>query len=129
MNEDILKGKWKTLKGEAKIWWGHKTGDPVTELEGHKDKIVGWLQENKGMTMEEAEKELKKLEKVKKSMEKQSEEVTKQIKARFDKLTHDDIAEVDGNIEAWAEKIKEKYNDTQEEANKKIKDFMSQFED
>lgn len=129
MNEDILKGKWKTLKGEAKIWWGHQTGDPVTELEGHKDKLVGWLQENKGMTMEEAEKELKKLEKVKKSMEKQSDEVTKKIKARFDKLTHDDIAEVDGNIEAWAEKIKEKYNDTQEEANKKIKDFMSQFED
>ncbi len=127
MNEDILKGKWKTLKGEAKIWWGHKTGDPLTELDGNKDKIAGWLQEKKGMTREEADKELKKLDDAKKAMESKSEEVTKKIKAQFDKLTHADIAEIDGNLETWAEKIKEKYQLNQEEANKKIKDFITGF--
>lgn len=127
MNEDILKGKWKTLKGEAKIWWGHKTGDPLTELDGNKDKIEGWLQEKKGMTKEDAEKELKKLTDAKKEMESQADEVTKKLKAQFSKLTDHDIAEIDGNVEAWADKIKEKYSDTQEEANKKIKDFMAQF--
>lgn len=127
MNEDILKGKWKTLKGEAKIWWGHTTGDPMMELDGNKDKIAGWLQEHKGMAKEEAENEVKKLIAVKKAMESKSEEVVKQIKKDFDKLSHEDIAEIDGNLEAWADKVKEKYNTTQEEANKKIKDFMSQF--
>ena len=127
MNEDILKGKWKKLKGEAKIWWGHSTGDPMTELEGNKDKIAGWLYEKKGMTREEAEKEWKKLTDAKKAMESRSEEVTNKIKLKFDKLTHADIAEIDGNFETWADKIKEKYNDNQEEANKKIKDFMEQF--
>ena len=127
MNEDILKGKWKTLKGEAKIWWGHTTGDPMMELDGNKDKIAGWLQEHKGMAKEEAENEVKKLIAAKKAMESKSEEVAKQIKKDFDKLSHEDIAEIDGNLEAWADKVKEKYNTTQEEANKKIKDFMSQF--
>ena len=127
MNEDILKGKWKTLKGEAKIWWGHTIGDPMMELDGNKDKIAGWLQEHKGMAKEEAENEVKKLIAVKKAMESKSEEVAKQIKKNFDKLSHEDIAEIDGNLEAWADKVKEKYNTTQEEANKKIKDFMSQF--
>ena len=128
MNEDILKGKWKKLKGEAKIWWGHKTGDPLSTLEGNKDKIAGWLQEKKGLTKEEAEKEWKKLTDAKEAMESRSEEVTNKIKSKFDKFTHDDIAEIDGNFETWADKIKEKYHKTQEEANKQIKDFMTQFE-
>lgn len=127
MNEDILKGKWKTLKGEAKIWWGHTSGDPLTELEGNIDKISGWLQEQKGMTKEAAEKEMKKLIDAKKAMESRSDEVTKKIKAQFDKLSHSDIANIDGNIDAWADKLKEKYNHSQEEANAKIKDFMTQF--
>ena len=29
MNEDILKGKWKKLKGEAKIWWADP-GSPTS---------------------------------------------------------------------------------------------------
>ena len=127
MNEDILKGKWKKLKGEAKIWWGHKTGDPLIELDGNKDKISGWLQEKKGMTREEAEKELKKLADAKEAMESRSVDLTNQIKAKFDKFTHDDIAEIDGNFETWADKIKEKYQLNQEDANKKIKDFIADF--
>ena len=128
MNEDILKGKWKTLKGEAKIWWGQKSGDPLTELDGNKDKIVGWLLENKGMTTEKAEKEMKKLANVKKEMEARSEEVKKKLLAQFDRFSTDDLAEIDGNVEAWANKIKEKYNYTQEQANTKIINFIGQFE-
>ena len=127
MNEDILKGKMKTLKGETKIWWGHTTHDPLTELEGNKDKIAGWLQEKKGMTREAAENELKKLIDAKKAMESGSEDVMNKVKAQFDKLSDHDIAEIDGNIETFSDKIKEKYKDSQEEANKKAKDFMSQF--
>ena len=127
MNEDILKGKWKSLKGEAKIWWGHTTGDPLTELEGNKDKIAGWLQEHKGMTQEAVDKEMNKLAEAKNAMERKSEETMQKVKAQFDKLSHNDIADIDGDIEAWADKVKEKYNTSQEEANAKIKDFMSQF--
>ncbi len=127
MNEDILKGKWKKLKGENKIWWGHHTGDVLTELDGNKDKLLGWLQEKKGMNQADAEKAIEKLNATKKSMEDQSEEVLNKIKAHFDKLTYDEIAEIDGDVGAWTEKVKEKYQDSQEEAVKKIKDFINQF--
>ena len=127
MTEDVLKGKWKSLKGEAKIWWGHNTGDPLTELEGNKDKISGWLQEHKGMTQVAVDKEMDKLADAKNAMERKSDETMQKVKAQFDKLTDYDIADIDGDVEAWADKVKEKYNASQEEANAKIKDFMSQF--
>lgn len=127
MNEDILKGKWKTLRGEAKIWWGQHESDPLMELDGNKDKIAGWLQEKKGLTKEDAEKDLRILQDVKNSMERQSVKVIEKIKAQFDKFSHQEIMDIDGNVEAWAKKIQEKYNDSQEDANEKIKDFMSQF--
>lgn len=128
MNEDILKGTWKTLEGEAKIWWGKKNDAPLTVLDGNKDKIAGWLQMNLGMTVEKAESEIKKLSFIKKEMEVRSEEVKKKLLAQFDKLSTNDLAEIDGNVEAWANKVKEKYNCSQEQAQSKIKNFIAQFE-
>lgn len=58
MNEDILKGKWKQLKGEVKSWWGDLTDDDVDRIEGNRDKFVGMLQERYGRTRQEAEAEL-----------------------------------------------------------------------
>lgn len=31
MNQDILAGKWKQMRGELKTWWGNLTDDDSTE--------------------------------------------------------------------------------------------------
>ncbi len=59
MNADILKGKWKEIKGEVKTKWGKLTDDDLTEIEGHEDKLLGLLQKRYGYAKDEAEKEYK----------------------------------------------------------------------
>lgn len=58
MNEDILKGKWKQMKGEVKSWWGDITDDEVDRIEGDTEKLVGVLQERYGRSREEAREEV-----------------------------------------------------------------------
>src|SRR4029077_2648704 len=58
MNQDILAGKWKQLRGELKTWWGKLTEDDVDEISGQKDKLIGLLQERYGYAREQAEQEV-----------------------------------------------------------------------
>ena len=60
MNEDIIKGKWKELKGSVKEKWGDLTDDDVTEVEGKTDKLVGILQEKYGYSKDKAQEEYNK---------------------------------------------------------------------
>ena len=58
MNSDQIEGKWKQLKGEAKIQWGKLTDDDLDVVAGHKDKLADKIQERYGKTKEEAEAEV-----------------------------------------------------------------------
>jgi uncharacterized protein YjbJ (UPF0337 family) len=40
MNQDILAGKWKQMRGELKTWWGKLTDDDFDRIGGEKDKLV-----------------------------------------------------------------------------------------
>lgn len=57
---DILSGKWRQLKGEAKSRWGKLTDDDVTQIEGDFDKLAGKLQERYGWEKQRAHDEVKK---------------------------------------------------------------------
>jgi len=57
MNQDILAGKWKQMRGEFKTWWGKLTDDDFERIGGQKDKLVGLIQERYGYTREQAEQE------------------------------------------------------------------------
>jgi uncharacterized protein YjbJ (UPF0337 family) len=59
MNEDILKGKWSEMKGEAKKKWGKLTDDDLMVISGEKEKLVGILQTKYGYAKEKAEEEYK----------------------------------------------------------------------
>ena len=48
MNEDILKGKWKEIKGEVKQKWGKLTDDDLAQVEGKEEQLLGLLQKRYG---------------------------------------------------------------------------------
>ena len=58
MNKDVFEGKWKQVRGEAKVWWGKLTDDDLERMDGKADQLIGVLQQKYGYTKEQAEKEL-----------------------------------------------------------------------
>ena len=58
MNEDILKGKWRQIKGEVKSRWGKLTDDDVDRVEGDAEKLIGRVQERYGYLRDEAKREV-----------------------------------------------------------------------
>jgi uncharacterized protein YjbJ (UPF0337 family) len=58
MNEDIMKGKWRQLKGELKSQWGKLTDDDVDRMEGNAEKLIGKVQERYGYQREQAKREV-----------------------------------------------------------------------
>jgi uncharacterized protein YjbJ (UPF0337 family) len=59
MDEDVLKGKWKEIKGSVKEKWGKLTDDDLTAVEGEKEKLLGLLQQKYGYAKDKAEQEYK----------------------------------------------------------------------
>ena len=58
MTEDVLKGKWRQLKGEVRKRWGELTEDDVEEIRGEREKLIGKIQERYGYTRARAENEV-----------------------------------------------------------------------
>jgi uncharacterized protein YjbJ (UPF0337 family) len=58
MNEDILKGQWKQLRGQVKQWWGVLTDDDLDKINGRRDQLIGKLQEKYGFSKDQATREL-----------------------------------------------------------------------
>ncbi|HSX62391.1 MAG TPA: CsbD family protein [Tahibacter sp.] len=58
MNQDIIKGKWKQVAGQAKVQWNKLTDDDLGVADGHREYLVGKLQERYGWAKDQAEKEV-----------------------------------------------------------------------
>jgi uncharacterized protein YjbJ (UPF0337 family) len=60
MNKDILEGKWKQMRGEAKGWWGKLTDDDLDRAAGKFEVLAGLLQEKYGYSRQRAADEIDK---------------------------------------------------------------------
>jgi len=60
MNKDILEGKWKQIRGEAKAWWGKLTDDDLDRAAGKFEVLTGLLQEKYGYSRVRAADEIDK---------------------------------------------------------------------
>jgi len=60
MNNNIFQGKWKQMRGQAKVWWGKLTDDDLEKVGGNFDKLIGLLQEKYGYTQQQAQEEYEK---------------------------------------------------------------------
>ena len=58
MNEDVLKGQWKQIRGKSKEWWGKLTDDDLDVIDGKRDQLIGKLQEKYGYSKEKASQEV-----------------------------------------------------------------------
>ncbi|MEK7321688.1 MAG: CsbD family protein [Pseudomonadota bacterium] len=62
MNWDQAKGNWKEIKGKIKEQWGELTNDDLDIINGRRDQLLGSIQKNYGITIEEAERQIKEFE-------------------------------------------------------------------
>jgi uncharacterized protein YjbJ (UPF0337 family) len=58
MNQNILEGKWKQLRGSIREKWGDLTDDELDQIAGKRDRLAGFLQERYGYTQVEAERQI-----------------------------------------------------------------------
>ncbi len=58
MNSDVFTGKWKQVRGEAKVWWGKLTDDDLDKVAGRFEMFIGLLQEKYGYSRAQAEREI-----------------------------------------------------------------------
>jgi uncharacterized protein YjbJ (UPF0337 family) len=56
MNWDQVEGKWKQLKGTAKMQFSKLTDDDIEYIAGKRESLVGKLQERYGFAREEAQR-------------------------------------------------------------------------
>lgn len=62
MNEDIIKGKWREIKGAVQQKWGKLTDDDLAEINGNREKLAGKIQKSYGLAQDEVEAQLRKWE-------------------------------------------------------------------
>jgi uncharacterized protein YjbJ (UPF0337 family) len=56
MNDDIMGGMWKQIKGNVKSAFGRLTDDDVTEIQGNSETAVGKLQQRYGYSKADAQR-------------------------------------------------------------------------
>jgi uncharacterized protein YjbJ (UPF0337 family) len=54
MNEDLLAGRWREMRGTLKSWWGNLTDDDFDWVGGQKDRLIGLVQQKYGYTRDQA---------------------------------------------------------------------------
>ncbi len=60
MNNDILKAKWKQVRGRTKVWWAKLNDRDLDRIAGNYEILVGKLQEKYGYTRQHATREIDK---------------------------------------------------------------------
>lgn len=58
MNQDTFAGQWKQMRGTLRSWWGKLTDDDLERIGGHKDRLIGMLQEKYGYARDMAQREM-----------------------------------------------------------------------
>jgi uncharacterized protein YjbJ (UPF0337 family) len=54
MNDDILKGQWRQIRGNVRSTFGKLTDDDMEQINGDSETLLGRLQERYGYTKEQA---------------------------------------------------------------------------
>lgn len=58
MNWAYIEGNWKQFKGNVKEQWGKLTDDHLDQIAGKRDQLIGKIQENYGVALDESERQV-----------------------------------------------------------------------
>ncbi|MBL8659709.1 MAG: CsbD family protein [Rhodospirillales bacterium] len=58
MNWDQIVGNWKQAKGNIRTQWGKLTDNDLEQAKGHRDSLLGRIQERYGIGKEETERQV-----------------------------------------------------------------------
>lgn len=58
MNWDQIEGRWKQLRGSAKVRWAKLTDSDYDFINGKREQLIGKIQERYGIAKEMAEKQV-----------------------------------------------------------------------
>jgi uncharacterized protein YjbJ (UPF0337 family) len=59
---DTIKGEWKQISGRIQTQWGKLTNDDLDVAHGHREYLVGKVQERYGIARDKAEEEVTRFE-------------------------------------------------------------------
>ena len=62
MNKHIIKGRWSQLRAKLKEKWSKLTDSDLDTTDGHREYLVGKLQERYGIAKEKADVQVKEFE-------------------------------------------------------------------
>jgi len=55
---DVIKGKWKQIRSQSRVWWGKLSDDDLDQIDGSRSRLIGKLQERYGYTKDQAAQEV-----------------------------------------------------------------------
>lgn len=58
MNTDVIKGKWKEIKGQLREQWGKFTESEIAKMKGNQEELEEMLQKKYGYEKEKANDEV-----------------------------------------------------------------------
>jgi uncharacterized protein YjbJ (UPF0337 family) len=58
VNENVLKGRWKEIKGEIQRAWGDLSGDELDKVQGDAVRLAGLVQKKYGLTQSDAQSKI-----------------------------------------------------------------------
>jgi uncharacterized protein YjbJ (UPF0337 family) len=58
INENVIKGQWKEIKGEIQKKWGQLTNDDLDQVHGDMTALEGLMQKKLGFKQDQARTEL-----------------------------------------------------------------------
>ena len=142
MNNDEFEGKWKQVRGQAKVWWGKLTDDDLEQVGGKFDRFIGLIQEKYGHTRENVENEFNKRMAEYEASQKKSNDPTPtqdilegkwkqmrgQAKEWWGKLTDDDLDKAAGKSDQLVGLLQEKYGYTRAHAEDEFNKRMAEYE-
>jgi uncharacterized protein YjbJ (UPF0337 family) len=78
INSEVLKGKWKEIKGEIQKAWGKLTHDELEQTKGDLKAVQGLIEQKYGKAKDEQEKTLSEIVKKFESTRDQATEAVKE---------------------------------------------------
>ena len=62
MNQDVLEGNWKQLRGKIRQRWARLTEDQLNVIDGKREQLAGKIQELYGLTRDEVDRQIHEFE-------------------------------------------------------------------